>query len=331
MSEPGQKQEEQGRAKSLYDLVDAAILEYPDDEAIGLFRAWFKQRYGTNLLAIVFFGSCLSEKSRSATSFKDFIAVVDNYRRTSLNPLHWLSHWTLPPDLFHLSLQYRGKNHECKYYLISLKQLLDAVSDSAKDFYLLGRLSKRIAVIYYRDEESLELLAQAQCKAMRRAAEISLGLLDRFDLENFIKAIIRLSYLAETRIKDERKIGSLYEAHSEFYQQAYGLILNDIIRKELVGAEGENLWHPLPAQIPCAKKDVEQFLAQSRKRAKARWPKMILTVDNWLDQLLSKLERTYGIKLEIPGWERPIILITGWRHYFRLKREGKIHEHKPEG
>jgi hypothetical protein len=312
------------KPKSLAQVISSAVREFPDDEEITLFRDWFKERYGDNLAAVIFFGSCLSEKSRSETSFKDFVVVVDDYFKTSKNPVQWLSHWLLPPDLFHLALKKEGRDHECKYYLISMRQLLDAVMSRAKDLYVMGRMSKRIAIIYCRDDETFDRIVFAQKSAMQNAAEMSLALLDVFDLEGFIKAVMRLSYLAETRLEDERKVASLYAAHTEFYKTAYGIILADIIKRNIVKPEGQG-WRTIGAKLPCTRMEIDQFLVLSRKRAKARWPKMIITVDNWLDQLLGKLERTYNIKLDIPKWERPIILITGWRHYFRLKRDGKIH------
>ncbi len=325
MAEP----KEQGREKraKLRDLLNEYLERYPKDDEIELFLDWFKKRFGRNLLAVIFFGSCLSEKTKSATSFKDFIVVVDKYRGTGLNPFAWLSHWILPPDLFHLELEGSGKKRECKYYLVSLAQLVQAVGEKAKDLYLMGRLSKRIALIYFRGEKEREEILLVQARAMERASELSLALLEEFDLEGFIKAILRLSYLAETRLEDERKVESLYQAHQEFYQAVYGVVLDSLVERGWVERKEEGRYKV--RNSPLTRQELEEFLVKSRKRFKARWPKMILTVDNWLEQLLGKLERTYGIKLEIPAWERPIILITGWRHYFRFKREGKIHEHRP--
>jgi len=156
---------------------------------------------------------------------------------------------------------------------------------------------------------------------------LSLALLEEFDLEGFIKAVLRLSYLAETRLEDERKVESLYQAHQEFYQAVYGVVLDSLVERGWVERKEEGRYERKEEgrykvrNSPLTRQELEEFLVKSRKRFKARWPKMILTVDNWLEQLLGKLE--------IPAWERPIILITGWRHYFRFKREGKIHEHRP--
>jgi hypothetical protein len=309
-------------------VIRDSLKQYPLDEEIELFSSWFKNRFGKNLCAVIFFGSCLSEKSKSETSFKDFIVIVDKYRRTSKNPVKWLSHWILPPDLFHLEIEKQGKKHECKYYLLTLKQLLDAVSERAKDLYVLGRLSKKIAVIYQRDPEIFEQIAKAQESAMKRASELALAFLEQFNLEQFIKAVMRLSYLAETRLEDDRKIESIYQAHLDFYQTVYQLILDGFVERQLVARIAGNEFRIVPEKIPIQRAELDLFLIKSRKRFKARWPKMIITVDNWLEQLLAKLERTWGVKIDIPAWERPIILITGWRHYFRLKREGKIREHK---
>jgi hypothetical protein len=326
MAEPELKKTAARNGQTLSGIISGFIQEYPDDEETLLFRNWFADRFGKNLVAVIFFGSCLSEKSKSETSFKDFIVVVDNYRKTSNNPVKWLSHFLLPPDLFHLSLSKEGRAHGCKYYLISAPQLDEATGPNAKDLYLMGRLSKRIAVIHYRDRASLDLVIRTQERAMQRSAQLSLAMLDEFDLEHFIKAVMRLSYLAETRLEDERKVDSLFLAHPEFYAQAYGRVLDELVAAGEVVEAGQGRWRP--DRLAVSRTGLDEFLVKSRKRFKARWPKMIITVDNWLDQLLGKLDRTYGIKIEIPAWERPIILITGWRHYFRLKRQGKIHEHQ---
>ena len=286
----------------------------------------FRSRFGDNLLLVILFGSCLSPETRSPTSFPDFFLVVEDYGRTPGSWLARLGHRILAPDLYHLGRPGPdGKILDCKYYLISREDLWRATGPEARDLYVLGRLSKRVAIIYARDRGSENLAGRVLARAGEQAARLAAALLEGPAAEDdFYREVLRLSYRAERRLEDERKIESLFRSGESFYRRVYGGRVERLLEENILMRRPDQALVRNPAGPGLRPDQVQRFLERSRRRAQMRWPKMMLTVDNWVDQLLQKLERTYQIKLDIPPWERKIVLITGWRHYFRLKRQGKI-------
>ena len=310
--------------EALHDpRLEAVDLEH--DPELRLLVQWFKHRFGKGLLAVIFMGSCLSELTKSEDSFRDFFCILESYKYAHNVFKRWF-HRILPPELYHLALPLPGgREVHCKYYILSLEDLIRTTGPRAPDLYVLGRLSKRVAVVYARDQEAREevnkALASAASQAVRRAA----ALVDRpMSEEEFYKLVLQISYLGERRLEDERKIEALFQAGEAYYRKVYGKLVSRLLYEGCLqrledGRLLADYDHP-----GVDKEAVEAFIRRSRRRAMLRWPKMMITVDNWVDQLLAKLERTHGIKLEIPAWERPFILITGWRHFFRLWRQGKV-------
>jgi hypothetical protein len=311
----GKEEAAQYLHKELASSLTRSIFNYPRDEEMEPFLEYFRKIFGNNLLAVIFFGSCLSEETKTQTSFKDFFILVNSYRKASPSLLAAIGHKILPPDLYHLEIPMDdGKKAECKYYLISAEDFIKSSGHAAKDLYVMGRMSKRVALVYSRDEAATELIIECLASAAVQIANYASSLIQEpVGLEEFIQIILDLSYCAERRI----------EAGELKAQALYGIISRILVDEKILVQENHGKF--LPGENAPEKHHIEKFLDISRARAKMRWPKMILTVDNWLDQLLAKFERTYNIKIEIPPWERKIVLITGWRHYFKAKREGRIH------
>jgi len=69
----------------------------------------------------------------------------------------------------------------------------------------------------------------------------------------------------------------------------------------------------------------DAFIRRSRRLAKARWPKQMLTVDNWLELILAKYERTHGEKIELTPLQRKYPLIFAWGQFFKAIKRGKVH------
>ncbi len=318
--------ESQAISAQLIAALSDDVRAYPEDKELDVLLGHFRKTFGDNLLAVIFFGSCLSEKTRTETSFKDFVIVVKSYRKASSNMLAALGHNILPPDLYHLEIPLEsGQKAECKYYLISGKDLVRATGSRARDLYVMGRLSKRVALVYSKDKEASHLILQCLASSAISASRYSSALIEEpLSIDEFIHLVLDLSYRSERRIEaGEIKASALFEAAPSYYNRVYSIIIRHFLDEKILAQSQQGKIQAGPNVM--AKALAEKFINQSRTRAKMRWPKMILTVDNWMDQLLDKFERTYNIRLEIPPWERKIILITGWRHYFRIKREGKLH------
>ena len=59
---------------------------------------------------------------------------------------------------------------------------------------------------------------------------------------------------------------------------------------------------------------------RSKARVTARWPKHVLTFDNWLPYISRKVERRTGIKVELTSLERRLPLIFLWPKVIKVLR-----------
>ncbi len=299
-----------------------------------IFVDYFKKRFKKELLAVIFYGSCLSAETRSSTSFHDFYLIADQYNLFHKRRIHSWINSILPPAIFYLELMdEQGEKHSCKYCVISIEDLEKSTSHRAKDLYHLGRFSKRIAILYSQGIWVTDRVVDVAANAWQVLAPYAIVAgSSKIDVRDFAKTLLSLSYKGELRLeKPEEKIQGLYLAEKSFYDKVLGLILQmyaksnrDQFKVDDKLAKGVYLLRRTPAQRAQEYKKLAKMIRVSQRRAKARWPLMMFTIKNWVDILLSKLERTYGTKLELSPFERRFILIFGWRHYFRLKKEGKV-------
>ena len=59
---------------------------------------------------------------------------------------------------------------------------------------------------------------------------------------------------------------------------------------------------------------------RSKARVTARWPKHVVTFDNWLPYISRKVERRTGMKVELTRLERRFTLIFLWPRVIRVFR-----------
>lgn len=311
-----------------------SIYTQGDYPGTNIFVEYFKSRHKDTLLGVVFYGSCLSKKTMSDTSFLDFYLIADEYKTFHKKWIHSKINSLLPPAVFYLELEdNEGKKQRCKYCVITIEDLELHTSHRAKDLYHLGRFSKRIAILYSQQDWVTDRIVDIAANAWQvltpyaivaGSSEIGAG--------DFAKSLLALSYHGEERLENtKQKVDNLYESAKTFYDQALGGILaiyaknnRDQFKVDENGESHRYMLRRTPAQRAKKYKALSRLIKKSRQRAKMRWPFMMFTVDRWVDILLAKLERTYGTKLELTPLERRFILIFGWRHYFRLKREGKV-------
>ncbi len=318
-------------SSALAQEVDKALkdpeLEAPspeEDPELEAFIDKFRSMYGTNLAAVLMTGSYLSNHTRGKDSFRDFFCIVASYKNTG-HIFSRLFHRVLPPDLYHLRITSpHGHETDCKFYLISVDHLLKATGPKAKDLYVLGRLSKRVACVYARNVGARALVTRALASATEQAVRTAAPLAEQpLDEDSFYRLVLQISYMAERRLEDERKIESLFRAGEAYYRRVYGKLVDRMVEEGRLIRDREGILVAGPESMILNRR-TKKFIKKSRRRAKARWPKMIVTLDNWQEMLMAKLERTHSIKIDLPPWEQKFPLITGWSHYFRLKREGKI-------
>ena len=107
-----------------------------------------------------------------------------------------------------------------------------------------------------------------------------------------------------------------------YYEKAYSLALTQMgIQKNI---DGKYIVEKSSFTKKSDQIKFEKFIYLSRLRARLRWPKNMFTVDNWLDYMIAKIERTQGIKIEMTSTERKFWYIFGWKYFVRLYRKKLI-------
>jgi hypothetical protein len=300
------------------------------------------------VVAIVLYGSCLSADTRKTGAFFDFFVIVDSYRDYFARTAHAMVGPVLPPSVFYTVFDGHaprdagdtrdtgdtGGALRCKYNVISRAQFIEETGPGASDIHTLGRFSKRVGLVHARDEASRQLVLSRIESAMRTVLGLTLTRLgSSFGFEELLLAQMGISYEGEHRVKEASKVRALLEAERAYYQAAYGALVAERVqtgelRRTATGADGPDLELEQPgAGAPAheaARVATERFLARSRVRGVCRWPKYVLTVDNWVEIVLDKLERHNGVRLELTPLQRRYPLVFGWGHLARLLREGLI-------
>jgi len=177
-----------------------------------------------------------------------------------------------------------------------------------------------VAVVWARDEQTFGQVVEGCLSAARTLVPHALALSGQsFTLDELIRQLLRLSYLGETRVAEETKVDQLFAAEREYYRQLYGTLLAELG----LSADGAGSYRqpPVPAAV---RQKTERLLRRSRRRGQLRWPKYMVTVDNWLEVAIDKIERHHGVRVELTDRERRWPLVFGWPKYFALKRKGVV-------
>jgi hypothetical protein len=282
--------------------------------------------YGEKILGIYMYGSMLSEVTKSTTSFPDFFVVTDGYHKVFQKLSHRILAYPLPPHIFHLRL---NETERCKYNLLALHRFQRETSTRAADVYIFGRFGKRVSLVYSRDQQAQKDLVDCCVSAMRTVALWSargMGF-EPFDEKQFTLACLNLSYAGETRVEATSKVPKLFTSEQNFYMQVYPALLREFSEtthwvRQRADGRYELSGNSIARWV--RSKRFQWFLKRSRIRGILRWPKFLVTVDEWVDIILAKIERTKGIKLDPTPAARRHPLIFGWPYLFRLIRAKAI-------
>ncbi len=315
------------------------------------FAAWFREHYGPALIAVIAYGSRLSGTTASATSIHDFYVVCSGYRAFygRERALHATLNQVLPPNIYELAFDDAALGRlQCKYCVISLADLERETGSGARDLYHLGRFSKRMGIAHAADAGALGRLVEVFLGATERMAEIAVPRLgpggggggggggdggdggdgggdSPFTVERFSKELLGLSYLADRRIESPDKVDKLYASEAAHYAHLHGLLLERFAALGRVGvvATGAGTYEcrlPADARRRLVARG-ERMLKRSRLRGQLRWPKYLLTFENWVDYMLDKIARAKGVEIRLTEAERRHPLLAAARYYWRLSRD----------
>jgi hypothetical protein len=246
-------------------------------------------------VALVLYGSRLSPRVAAADSELDFFQVAER--------LSSAAHAFLPPSVYHRV----AAGEPCKLSVLSSAQLARETSPEAADLYHLGRFSKPLGLVYARDAGARAQVLAAQLSSLTTLAPHALALCPGdATVDEFSLTLLGLSYLAEPRVAEPKKVRALFDADPAHHRAVAELLLSPA-------------WG-----FRADSRATAQLIARSRRRALLRWPKLLLTFDGWLDYLLRKVERHHGRRIALTPNQRRHPLLFGWSTLRDLRREGLV-------
>jgi len=267
--------------------------------------------------AVLLYGSVLWKATRDKTSQPDFIVVVDSLSAWYRRMRDRLWGVVLPPAVHCV----REGDALAKVSVVTSRQLASQTAATAKDLHLAGRLSKRVALVWSRDPQARQSIVDAKRAALKTVARLTIS---RFEgviaIDDFLTAMLGLSYESEVRIVEPGKVAALLDVERDHYQ-ALGRALLGALGATPIDASASAF--QLPEGAAAARVELQHCLRRSRRRAYLRWPKYVATYDGWLDYLLQKLARS-GHQVVLTERQRRHPLIFALPVLYQMMRTKRV-------
>jgi hypothetical protein len=305
---------EQGAAAVASPVSDALVAE-------------LSRELGQALLGVIFYGSHLNQTAGPRSDW-DFFVVVESYRAAHRSWLHARLDSVLPPGVYGRELTLGdGSRARCKLSFVSAPDLDRYTSASAPDSYLFGRLSKRVALVFARDDRARHRIIRALAGSAALCAGWALaGASQGLDVEALAQDSVAFSYRCEERVEGPSRSRKLFDTDAEYFRDVYRRVVAAQVAAggATIDAAGLVKRSGREAARRAERAAVAAFVRRSRRRARMRWLKNVATFEGWEDYMLVKLERHQGIEISLSDRERRHPLLAAVRHYLRLRRQGRL-------
>ena len=305
------------------DLAD--LTPVPSHPALHTLVDALRTRYGDNVVAVLFYGSCL----RSGDPYDglvDLYLIVDRYRDANSSLARALWNWLLPPNVFYTEVEHEGHTVRCKYAVLTLADLQRGTSRRWFHSYLWGRFCQPVAIAWQRDTAARQQINHCLLQAVTTFLQRALPALPaRGDISSLWRDGLSLSYRSELRPESANRTGELVAANLNYYETVTRYATDTLapgFRLE-ASATGTN-YRTNYSALKRLRTTLAWKLrsAQGKLLSVTRLLKALFTFDGGLDYIAWKLERHSGVSVEIPERVRRWPLIFIWGMFWNLYRRG---------
>jgi len=316
-------------ASAVRSRVNAAD---PSPEAVALARHIVAMA-GDSVSAIVFFGSRKSRARPDPYSAYDLFVVITNARafygrlaaagavRRSATVLAALQA-VLPPNQISVTAVPGDMAPRAKCAVVTEAVLRRQTSLQRDDHFCLGRLFQPTEVLYAapgREDEIVGALVQAHALTYVWGRP---WLPARFDVGEYCRTLLRVSFAAEIRPEPEGRAQALFEAQEGYLRPVYATLLAALATTGELREEAPGLYALAQPVGAYERLRLAAYFRWSMVRATARWAKYVITFDDWLDFIVRKARRHTGEDIVLSDRERRMPLVFLWPrviHYLRHK------------
>jgi hypothetical protein len=293
---------------------------------------------GEAVRSLVFFGSRKTKARPDVYSAYDIFVVVSAYTPfyRSLRERGRLRHrpalgaalnaW-LPPNQVSLPVNLvDGTRVLAKCAVVSETALQRGTSPYRGDHFMAGRLFQPTEVLHSAGPPAEEAVLDALVSAHALTYDwVRPWLPARFDVADYCRTLLRVSYAGEIRPEPEGRAEALWRAQEDYLRPVYSVLLEALqARGDLVTLDPGVYALARPA-TGFARVRSRLYFQWSLLRATVRWAKYVVTFEDWLEFMLHKVRRHSGQTIELTERERRMPLIFLWPRVIDYLR----HKDKP--
>ena len=308
----------------------------PAPEAAALARHILEMA-GDSVSAIVFFGSRKSRARPDPYSAFDLFVVADPprafYERLTARgalrrspALLAALQAVLPPNQISLAAQPGDAAPRAKCAVVTRRDLRRQTSPRRDDHFCLGRLFQPTEILYAAaggEDEILAALVQAHAMTYVWGRP---WLPARFDVGEYCRTLLRVSFAAEIRPEPEGRAQALFEAQEPYLRPVYDTLLAALAAAGELREEAPGVYALVRPVGVTERLRLAAYFHWSKVRATVRWAKYVVTFDDWLDFIVRKARRHTGEDIVLSDRERRMPLLFLWPrviHYLRHKDRGR--------
>jgi len=283
--------------------------------------------------AVVFFGSRKTKAGYDPWSAYDFFVITRDYRSfyAALRAAGAARHSPvlaatlnafLPPNQISILDGEPGREARAKCAVISMRAFLRETSEERRDHFCVGRLFQPTEVLFAADDLAREQVLDSIVSAhMATYGWARPWLPERFDAEGYCRTLLQVSLGGEIRPEPGARSDLLFEAQRRDLLPVYSILLEDLAAAGELVAAGVNRYSLARPSSPRERRRLEAYFRRSKLRATARWPKYMVTFDDWLEYIRRKAERHTGQDIVFSERERRLPLVFLWPRVFRYLRD----------
>jgi len=301
------------------DDAIAGEVAAPAPEAVAALGESVRQRFGTHVLAVLFYGSCRRAHDDQG-GIVDLYVLVDRYRAAYRSALPAIANALLAPNVYYLEVPFAGRIARAKYAVISLDHFERGVERWFHP-YLWARFAQPCGILYAADEPVRRRIVAALGAAVAHFAARTLPQLPaEFDSRTLWTRGLLLSYAAELRSERPEKIATHYTgAAAELDARARALSVDQRWDEAAAGS-----WRNPTASTARSRSTMGWTLrrAQGKLLSVLRLLKASFTFDGGLSYLTWKIERQSGVQVEITPFMQRFPRLGGIGAMWRTWRRG---------
>ena len=289
------------------DLHLRKYMQFENDVVIDKFIEALNQQYGTALLAIVFYGSCVRTKQYQ-DAVLDFYVVVNCYREAYNKISYSVLNKLLPPNVFFMQVNVNGQSYQAKYAVVSQADLDKNTGMRAFHPYFWARFAQPFKLIFSQSDAVSEWVLKIQKQAINTFLSKTSN---SHNLSTQPRDIwvhgLTLTYATELRAESSNRPELIY-TQNELYYSGIDCLLSIKKSHQFIN---QCLW--------LLRKVYGKFISMLRLL------KALATFDNGVEYIAWKIQRHSKEEIEITPRLKKYPWLFCWPLIWRLYRSKKIH------